>query len=146
MNREELKEYIGITAFSLGHVEKDYIQHIVLSSLSRKWSGHLVFKGGTALQKIGLVNRFSEDLDFTEKKVLSPNKLADTVVKSIESYNYPVEVDEYSDEEITSGFRLKVQGPLYRNNRGVCSVRLQISRREEILKDPTSKEIDPPYR
>ncbi|MEF8835598.1 MAG: nucleotidyl transferase AbiEii/AbiGii toxin family protein [Candidatus Thermoplasmatota archaeon] len=146
MNREELKEYVGTTAFSLGHVEKDYIQHIVLGSLSRNWSGYLVFKGGTALQKIGLVNRFSEDLDFTEKNEISPNKLADTVVKAIESYNFPVEVDEFSDKEITSGFRVKVEGPLYRNNRGVCSIRLQVSRREEVLKDPIKKEIDPPYR
>ena len=146
MNREELREYVGTTAFSLGHVEKDYIQHIVLGSLSRKWSGYLVFKGCTALQKIGLVNRFSEDLDFTEKNDISPDKLAHAVVKAIESYNYPVEVDEYSDKEITSGFRVKVEGPLYRNNRGVCSIRLQVSRREEVLKDPMSKEIDPPYR
>ncbi len=146
MNREELKEYVGTTAFSLGHVEKDYIQHIILGSLSRNWSGYLVFKGGTALQKIGLINRFSEDLDFTEKNDISPDKLADVVVKSIESYNYPVEVDEFSDKEITSGFRVKVEGPLYRNNRGLCSIRLEISRREEVLKQPTRKEIDPPYR
>ncbi|MFW6141887.1 MAG: nucleotidyl transferase AbiEii/AbiGii toxin family protein, partial [Candidatus Saliniplasma sp.] len=146
MNREELKAYVGTTAFSLGHVEKDYIQHIVLGSLSRNWSGYLVFKGGTALQKIGLVNRFNEGLYFTEKKDISPDKLADVVVKAIKSYNYPVEVDEFSDKEITSGFRVKVEGPLYRNNRGVCSIRLQVSRREEVLKDPMSKEIDPPYR
>lgn len=146
MNREELKEYVGTTAFSLGHVEKDYLQHIVLGSLSRNWSGYLVFKGGTALQKIGMVNRFSEDLDFTEKNYISSNKLADTVVKAIGSYNYPVEVDEFSDKEITSGFRVKVEGPLYRNNRGICSIRLQVSRREEVLKDPIRKEIDPPYR
>jgi len=81
MNREELKKYVGTTAFSLGHVEKDYIQHIVLGSLSRNWSGYLVFKGGTALQKIGLVNRFSEVMDFTEKKDILPEKLADAVVK-----------------------------------------------------------------
>lgn len=35
---------------------------------------------------------------------------------------------------------------MYRNNRGVCSIRLQVSRREEVLKDLIRKEIDPPYR
>lgn len=39
-----------------------------------------------------------------------------------------------------------MEGPLYRNNRGVCSIRLQVSRREEVLKDLIRKEIDPPYR
>ena len=65
MNRNELRRYIGITGYSLGQVEKDYFQHIVLAALSRKMAGSLVFKGGTALQKAGVVSRFSEDLDFT---------------------------------------------------------------------------------
>jgi len=55
MNRDELKEYIGTTAFSLGHVEKDYFQHIILSGFSRRLSSSLVFKGGTALQKTGII-------------------------------------------------------------------------------------------
>jgi len=146
MNREELKEYVGTTAFSLGHVEKDYFQHIVLGALSRKWSAYLVFKGETALQKIGLITRFSEDLDFTEEKDIYPDDLADTVVKAIRSYNYPVEVDRFSDKDITAGFRLKIQGPLYRSNRGVCSIRLEVSRREDVFIDPNVKEINPPYR
>lgn len=146
MNREDLKDYLGTTAFSLGHVEKDYLQHIALGALSRKWSAHLVFKGGTALQKTGLITRFSEDLDFTEEKDISPDKPADTVVKAIESYNYPVEVDRFSDKDITAGFRIKVQGPLFRNDRGVCSIRFEVSRRENVIKEPTVEEIDPPYK
>lgn len=146
MNREELKEYVGTTAFSLGHVEKDYLQHIVLGALSRKWSAYLVFKGGTALQKIGLIPRFSEDLDFTEEKDISPDSLADTVVKAIELYNYPVEADRFSNKEITAGFRLKIQGPLYRSNRGICSIRLEVSRREDVLLDSDVKEINPVYK
>ncbi len=146
MNRKELKNYIGITAFSLGHVEKDYLQHIALGAISRRWSSYLVFKGGTALQKIGMITRFSEDLDFTEKREISPDKIADTIKHAIESYNYPVEIDRIVDIDITSGFRIKIQGPLFRNDRGVCSIRLDISRREEVLKDPSVEEIDPPYK
>ncbi|MFO7991487.1 MAG: nucleotidyl transferase AbiEii/AbiGii toxin family protein [Thermoplasmata archaeon] len=146
MNREELKKYLGITAYNLGHVEIDYIQHIALGALSRKWSSYLVFKGGTALQKIGMTPRFSEDLDFTEEKNISPEKISDTVIRAIESYNYPVEVDRLSDEDMTAGFRIKVQGPLFRNNKGVCSIRLEISRREEVLREPSVEEIDSPYK
>ena len=63
MNRGELRRYVGSTGHTLGHVEKDYLQHIVLAAYSRKMAGHLVFKGGTALQKLGVVARFSEDLE-----------------------------------------------------------------------------------
>ncbi len=146
MNREELKSYVGTTAFSLGHVEKDYFQHIVLGALSRKWSADLIFKGGTALQKIGVIPRFSEDLDFTEETDIFPKNLADTVVRTIESYNYPVEVDKFTDERRTAGFRVKIRGPLYRNKRGVCSIRVEISRREKVVLKPLSEEIDPPYK
>lgn len=146
MNREKLIEYIGITAFSLGHVEKDYFQHILLGVLSRKWSSYLVFKGGTALQKIGMITRFSEDLDFTDERDISPNDISDSLKKAIESYNYPVVVDRFTDEEITAGFRMKIKGPLYRNNRGVCSIRFEVSRREEVMLKPHSEEIDPPYK
>ena len=146
MNREELKQYIGVTAFSLGHVEKDYFQHIVLSALSRRWGSYLVFKGGTALQKIGLLSRFSEYLDFTEDKDLSIDIIAENVVRAIGSYNYPVETDDLTDTEMTAGFRVKIRGPLYRNNRGICTIRVEISRREKILIEPEVQEIDPPYK
>ncbi len=146
MNREELKKYIGVTAFSLGHVEKDYFQHIVLNTLSRRWGSYLVFKGGTALQKIGLLSRFSEDLDFTEDKEISIDIIAENVVRAIESYNFPVETDNLTDTEMTAGFRVKIRGPLYRNNRGICTIRVEISRREEVLMDPEVQEINPPYK
>lgn len=146
MNRDDLREYLGTTAFTLGHVEKDYFQHLALGALSRKWSAYIVFKGGTAMQKIGLTTRFSEDLDFTEEKDISPKKISDTIVKAVESHNYPVEVDGFTDKDITTGFRVKIQGPLYRNNRGICSIRVEISRREEVLKEPSVEEINPPYR
>lgn len=146
MNREDLKRYLGTTAFSLGHVEKDYFQHIILGALSRKWSSNLVFKGGTALQKIGMIPRFSEDLDFTEEKEISVKKISNEMVKVLESYNYPVEVDRFTDEERSAGFRMKIEGPLYRNDRGVCSIRFEVSRREEVILKPFSEEIDPPYK
>jgi len=146
MNREELKSYVGITATSLGHVEKDYLQHIILRTLSQKWSAYLVFKGGTALQKIGLIPRFSEDLDFTMKKALSMKDISNSTIKALESYNYPVKVDKFSDTEITAGFRLLIQGPLYRNNQGICSIRFEMSKREEVLLRPEVEEINPVYK
>jgi len=145
MNRDELCRYVGVTGFSLGHVEKDYLQHIVLGGLSRKSAGMLVFKGGTALQKTGIVRRFSEDLDFTAREGLALDRIVGAARGALEAYNFPSEMDNRVDKEWTSGFRLKVRGPLYLGGRGLCSIRVEISRRETVLLKPERKELAPPY-
>ena len=145
MNREELRKYIGITGYSLGQVEKDYFQHMILGALSRKFSQTLVFKGGTALQKLGIIPRFSEDLDFTLKKELKIQKLRETIANIIQNYNYFVDLDNFIDDERTIGFRIKIQGLLYRNRRGICTVRIEASKREQVILEPDKKEFAPPY-
>ncbi len=145
MNREELQRYVGVTGYSLGQVEKDYFQHIILAALSRKMSSFLVFKGGTALQKTGLIPRFSEDLDFTALGKLSLEQIEKIVLNAIESYNSSCELDHFIDDERTLGFRIKIQGPLYRNRRGLCTIRIEASKREELLASPQPREINPPY-
>lgn len=145
MNREDLKKYIGVTGYSMGQVEKDYFQHIVLGGISRKMGAALVFKGGTALQKTGIVRRFSEDLDFTARADFSLDALVGAALGVIRSYNFQAEADERVDEERTAGFRLKIQGPLYRNRRAICTIRIEISRRERAILEPERKELAPPY-
>ena len=146
MNREELKVYVGVTAYSMGQVEKDYLQHIVLGALSRRLGGALVFKGGTALQKLGVIQRFSEDLDFTGREPVSQTQLEEASVSALRAYNFPPVVDRRMDGERTVGFRLKVQGPLYRGPRTYCSIALEVSRREEVIREPAMHEVGPPYR
>jgi predicted nucleotidyltransferase component of viral defense system len=146
MNREELRGYVGVTAYSMGQVEKDYLQHILLGALSRRLGGALVFKGGTALQKIGVIQRFSEDLDFTAREPISYTQLEEVSVNALKAFNFPPTVDRPVDDERTIGFRVKVQGPLYRGPKTYCSITLEISRREEVVRQPTSREIAPPYR
>lgn len=145
MNREELRRYIGVTGFSLGQVEKDYFQHIVLGAISRRMAGLLVFKGGTALQKTGLLTRFSEDLDFTVTGEVTLEGLKGTASTALESYNYPVDLDNFVEDERTLGFRLKIQGPLFRDQRGICTIRIEASKREEVSLPPRSVEISPAY-
>lgn len=146
MDREELKQYIGITGHSLGQVEKDYLQHIILGAISRNIGGEMTFKGGTALQKMGILRRFSEDLDFTEKKPQRMSRLETTVRSALEAYNYPSEIGQHMDDERTIGFRLLIQGPLYRGKDSLSSIRIEISKRETILRSPEQKEITPPYK
>ena len=145
MNREDLQKYIGITGYSLGQVEKDYFQHIVLSALSRKIAGQLVFKGGTALQKIGIIDRFSEDLDFTAKKDISIEHIRDICSNAINTYNFVVESDKVVQDIRTTSFRLKIQGPLFKNQRGICTIRVEISKREPVILKPQRNEFTPAY-
>ena len=145
MNRDDLRRYIWITGYNLGQVEKDYFQHIILGALSRNGAGSLVFKGGTALQKTGVTTRFSEDLDFTMRAPATLDSLKDTVAGTIRNYNYPVGANNFEESERSVSFRLKIEGPLFRNGRGACTVRLEASRREKVLLEPEMREFAPPY-
>lgn len=44
--------------------DRDYIQHHFIASLAEISDDYLIFKGGTLLRVCGLLDRFSEDLDF----------------------------------------------------------------------------------
>ncbi len=145
MNREELKRYLGITGYSLGQVEKDYFQHIILSAISRKMGASLVFKGGTALQKCGVIPRFSEDLDFTATRRISVESIRETVERVLRTYNYPCETDKMAEDERSAGFRIKIRGPLYRNGRGISTIKIDISKRENLILPPQSRVLSPVY-
>ena len=146
MNRGELKRYVGSTGHTLAHVEKDYLQHIVLAAYSRRMAGHLVFKGGTALQKLGVVARFSEDLDFTMTSVVDPDRLRRTTVQALDAYNYPVMTDNEKEDERGTSFRLLIEGPLFNGHQNsLASLRVEVSRREGVLLPVSRTEIAPPY-
>ncbi len=146
MNRGELRRYIGSTGHTLGHVEKDYLQHIVLATYSRTMAGHLVFKGGTALQKRGVVARFSEDLDFTMMGEVEAMKLQRSAVQALEAYNYPARTDSEREDERGMSFRLRIEGPLFNGHRNsLASLRVEVSKRERVLLPASRDEISPPY-
>lgn len=145
MNRDELSRYKGVTGFNLGQVEKDYLQHIVLGAISRNLSGAVVFKGGTALQKLGITRRFSEDLDFTAREDIPISRLRAMTSAVLSVYNYPVEYDTIRDDERTVGFRMMIHGPLHRDAQSLCSLRIEISRRESVLLPPSRTEMAPLY-
>jgi len=145
MNREELGRYVGVTGYTLGHVEKDYLQHVVLGGLSRRMAGFLVFKGGTALQKTGVVQRFSEDLDFSAVGDIVLGRAVDAATATLGSLNLACGVDQTVERDRAAGFRLKIQGPLHRDGRGLCTIRVEISKREAVALRPETREFAPPY-
>lgn len=56
----------------LGTVEKDYVLTAILQRIyTSEFRDRLVFKGGSALHKLYLFQRFSVDLDFTELREIN---------------------------------------------------------------------------
>jgi len=113
----ELKDYGGFN--NPYQIEKDYLQHIILISLSEITGNEIVFKGGTALQKIYGLPRFSSDLDFsTNLKKHELNNFLQKAIKKIQTINrdfgYEAEVSEPTTNKYnTIEFHARIKGPSY---------------------------------
>lgn len=121
-----------ISGGNRGHAEKLYLQDIILSTISRATVDELVFKGGTALKKLYQLDRFSEDLDFTQTRELDEEQLIKKIVRDLE--NFGATVEDKSIEEVDNGLnvRLGIQGPLYQGDRiSLCFIRIDINRKSD---------------
>jgi len=148
---DELRNYLAITGMqNVWQIERDYMQHIMLSAIYSKIANELVFKGGTMLQKTGIIDRFSIDLDFTGS--IDDNALLE-LAKHVEKYFEALGIKcEYKFEAKGKignvNINFYIEGPYYLINKTEKSkvvLRLQISRREKILLKPESRLIIPSY-
>ncbi len=145
LTRRDLEGYRTVLGFNLGQIEKDYLQHIVLSMISRGTGDELVFKGGTCLQKVFGLNRFSEDLDFTQHRTVDIDAISSNITRGLEAFGYPASVDVDKKKD-SSGCRLKIQGPLYQGTeKSLCSLHVEISKREKVILEPEFKSLYPVY-
>ena len=145
INRNELAAYCTMTGFNPSQAERDYLQHLFLLFLSEHATDQLVFKGGTALQKVYGLNRASIDLDFTQRNDADLKELMQRIAESITLFGYKTEIKEL--ETAGKTFILKIEGPLYSGNPvSLCSLRIEISQRESVLLKPNLKEVTPVYR
>ena len=118
--------------------------------------GGLIFKGGTCLRKCYFPDyRFSEDLDFTSTKHLSPTDIEDWITKSVDwisdhdgpdfrvqPIHFEVVDDEYGSESYQA--RIYYRGPL-RWGGSPRTVKLDVTRAERILLPVNEKQIIHPY-
>ena len=142
--RNELQKYGVVTGFNVGQVEIDYLQHLFLLLFSKKSSTNLIFKGGTALQKIYGLHRFSIDLDFTQKGTDESKEMMERISKEISDFGYPAKVEEI--KTIGKTFIFKINGPLNSENpASQARLRIEISQRESLLQEPLFKEVNPVY-
>jgi len=144
IKRTELESYKSIVGFNLWQLEKDYLQHLILLFLSKHAKDEIVFKGGTALQKIHALNRFSIDLDFTAIRPEKIEYIFKKVAQDINKFGYSCELKKKRGSGMN--FSFKIKGPLYDGSeRTISSIRIEISLREDLLSNPVAKEIIPVY-
>ncbi|MCI1747779.1 MAG: nucleotidyl transferase AbiEii/AbiGii toxin family protein [Acidipropionibacterium sp.] len=80
-------EVVGTAAQQLGvrplAVEKDYWACEALRAITVAHPGEVVFKGGTSLEKLRIIRRFSEDLDLLVVGKYGSNRAAERALKSM---------------------------------------------------------------
>lgn len=126
-----------------GYVEKQYLQDLILHSIYTHTADQLVFKGGTALQKIYNLDRFSEDLDFTENKKTQTDHLINKTKKHLQNYGIPTQKTQTRKTKQSHNTRLGLQGPLYTQDPKTLSyIRIEINTESQAEK-PVAKRYTP---
>jgi predicted nucleotidyltransferase component of viral defense system len=142
LTREELKEFCRITGYALGQVEKDYLQHYILSYIGRRSGSSLVFKGGTCLQNIFGLDRFSEDLYFTAIQDFDLKNALEHVGKDIELLGFPIQLRNSRRKGEKNSFRMMIEGPLFIGSEvSRCSITIDMSSRGDIIRGPLTKKL-----
>jgi predicted nucleotidyltransferase component of viral defense system len=147
LSKNELIELTKTTRRKLHQQEKDYVQMIALYHIYQQVASELVFKGGTALEKVYGLNRFSEDLDFTRNDELDLEALVEKVLIGIRNYGIDCDVKkERSRFEFSDKYKLSAKGPLYSGDVSKVFIRIEISGREKTIMNPSIMNIFPKYR
>jgi len=147
LTKDELQELTRTSGFKLHQEEKSYIQMIALYHIYKKISRELVFKGGTALQKVYGLNRFSEDLDFTKNEEVDLDALMEHTVIGLRNYGVDCEIKkERTRFEFSDKYKISAKGPLFSGEVSRVFVRVEISGREKTILEPEIHNIFPIYR
>jgi predicted nucleotidyltransferase component of viral defense system len=146
LDRSQLQELTAASGFNLWQTEKDYVQHVFLLFLSAESKEELVFKGGTALQKVYGLNRFSLDLDFTSRNN-GEEEIVKRIVRDMEVFGLAAEfsrVEKFKD--ISKTLVLRIKGPLFDgSDRSITLLRVEVSLRRDLVLEPEVREIVPIY-
>ncbi|ODS38306.1 hypothetical protein BEH94_09725 [Candidatus Altiarchaeales archaeon WOR_SM1_SCG] len=121
----------GIT--NRGYAEKDYLQDILLLSLSKNTKNELVFKGGTCLYKFYNIDRFSEDLDFSCMKDFNVGRLIKKVIADMNLFGMKSEVAGKRETTDSILLSLKISGLLYRGTaRSISRIQIDINLKQGV--------------
>lgn len=136
MDETTLRKMAGKLKFSVGNLEKDFMLTKILYEISKnELKDKLVFKGGTALNKLYFnYYRLSEDLDFTSVGIGIKH-----IRKSIRKIAKELKI-ELKDENITKYSYVTVFrfiGPLNYPN----SINIDINTSEKLVLPPVKKKV-----
>jgi len=133
ISKEELKEYALTKKLNLGQAEINYFQNIILFILYQNFGKELVFKGGTALNIVYGLPRFSEDLDFTLSKEID---IKDIVQHGLNRFYLESEITEKRNKN-SFNYIIRIKGPLYIGiKESLCRIELDFSLREKVCLEP----------
>jgi hypothetical protein len=103
ISRRELRQQAMRQGVALGALEKDYVLALILERIysDPAWHETLVFKGGTALNKVYKTQRLSLDLDFTARRPVSVDALRPALeipeiqgqIKDVHEYHDALTID-----------------------------------------------------
>jgi len=114
-------------------LEQDYIQALILIELYNQTES-LVFKGGTLLKHAYGLDRYSEDLDFTQTTKKNHKNTLKKTTKKLLIYGIEAELKDTIETKQTLKTRLSYQGPLYTGlSKTKGRVEIEISKRNDIL-------------
>lgn len=145
IDRETLVRIAKLTGLKPFQQEKNYVQTMLLRSIYARISGEMVFKGGTALAFFHGLNRFSEDLDFALKERFDLRSLMEEIERDLEVLNMGAVLKIIEDNSSSFSFRVGVEGPLFTREIERCFVRVEVSKREKVLRKVEIKELRPAY-
>lgn len=130
------------------HLEKDYLQRLLLYEIYLNFSSDLIFKGGTALKMFYGLNRFSEDLDFTyvkeEERKQTISKF-DSVLNRFDKM-YKISKLKRRGTSTSLDYELGIEGPLFSRTSIQQNIEVNVSMREKLILEPELRSIGSMYQ
>lgn len=145
ITKEQLLEISRIKKLNKGQAEKDYLIDVILYIITSNTKDELVFKGGTCLNRAYNLDRFSEDLDFTQTKKIGQQKLSDTITRNLKYFNMEAEATQKRvyDSILT---KFKIKGPLYTgDSKTQTTVRMDVNTKSTVILEPQTIRVSSLY-
>lgn len=148
ISRLELERIARQTKLPLHLQEKDYLQNLILFNLSKiETAKNLLFKGGTCLELVYGLDRFSEDLGFVNGlKETEIDNLFKQIISSLEKFGVKSHFKYKKILKQGREIRLQCQGPLYKGKAtSLSGLKIDLSLRSDVYLPTDIKTIFPKY-
>ncbi len=91
------------------------------------------------------LRRFSDELDFTAEKQVAVEPLAREAVTDLNNLGIPSSYSKSKGKFSENTFKIRSEGPLYKTASSIVAVRLEVSKREEVLLPPDARNLESIY-